>query len=71
MGNTYLSISPFHNAVVARCVETIEEEQAVSTDNAGPCMANTKHIRPAAQLKVLPVAMYRCALPQNSNTKVF
>ena len=54
------SISPFHNSVAAMCVETMEELHAVSTESAGPCMPKTKHRRPAAQLRVFPVAMYGC-----------
>jgi hypothetical protein len=32
------STSPPHSAVAARCELTMEEEHAVSTDSAGPCI---------------------------------
>ncbi len=50
------SHSPPRSALTARCRATSEDEQAVSTDTAGPSRPSVYEIRPEATLVTLPEA---------------
>ncbi len=50
------SHSPDRNDCAARCMETNEDEHAVSTETAGPSSPNTYDTRPEVTLRVEPVS---------------
>jgi hypothetical protein len=52
------SHSPLRRACTARCTATNDDEQAVSSDTAGPWAPSTYDSRPAAMLRALPVVVY-------------
>ncbi len=53
-----VSHSPRRSASTANWGPTSDEEQAVSTESAGPFQPNAYETRPEAMLEVVPVPMY-------------
>ncbi|CKN01829.1 Uncharacterised protein [Mycobacterium tuberculosis] len=57
------SHSPERNDDIAQWIATNDDEQALSTDTAGPCSPNTYDTRPEATLIDVPVNPYPCSPP--------